>query len=182
MLARRLDAECVVEAVSGYGVTDQGWGGEVQSVLDWTLGFAREHRWNYSAWTPDAVILLIGPNDFTNPELNASHFRKRYFQLLVDVRGNYGGAAVLPKLINVCAGSINGMDACLEIEAAGNLFNQTWGGGSYHVEASQEVWDRLNGGGYNGCDGHYSAVGHEALTHHLGPQISAILGWDWRTL
>ena len=35
----------------------------IQNVLDATLGFASNPAWDYSKWTPDAVVILIGPND-----------------------------------------------------------------------------------------------------------------------
>eukprot|EP01048_Picozoa_sp_COSAG05_P004815 COSAG05_NODE_273_length_12440_cov_22.182805_6_plen_48_part_00 len=32
--------------------------------MDFTLGFdSNGGMWNYSSWVPDAVVILIGPND-----------------------------------------------------------------------------------------------------------------------
>jgi hypothetical protein len=69
-LARAFDAELHVQAVSGWGV---GSGAKaIQTVMDYTNGFAKQTLWNYSQWTPDAIVLLIGPND----ESRSSHNRR----------------------------------------------------------------------------------------------------------
>lgn len=57
-----VDGEVMVEAISGYGVTKHS--GRLQDWYTSTLAFAPSApRWNFSTWVPDAVVLLIGPND-----------------------------------------------------------------------------------------------------------------------
>ena len=65
-IARNVSADFMVEAVSGYGVEPST--PAIQPVMDYTLGFdSSGGMWNYSAWVPDAVVILIGPNDEVPP-------------------------------------------------------------------------------------------------------------------
>ena len=60
-IGRNVSADVMVEAVSGYGVTKSS--SPIQVILDNTLGFDSDLAWDYSSWVPDAVVILIGPND-----------------------------------------------------------------------------------------------------------------------
>ena len=60
-IARNVSADVMVEAYSGYGVTSSST--PIQTIRDSTLGFETDPLWNYSRWVPDAVMILIGPND-----------------------------------------------------------------------------------------------------------------------
>lgn len=116
-IARNVSADFMVEAVSGFGVEPST--PAIQPVMDYTLGFDSDGGlWNYSAWVPDAVVILIGPNDEV-PMLDqgqlqqqrgaavaagrgGSKFIKDYLQLLTQVAKNYKGAPVPPKIVHVC--------------------------------------------------------------------------------
>ena len=52
-------AEAMVEAVSGWGVTSASY--PIQKVLDLYGSFNETVYWDYSSWTPDAVVILSGP-------------------------------------------------------------------------------------------------------------------------
>ena len=101
-----------------------------------------QEKWNYSAWVPDAVVILIGPNDEMRdgsisrssppirPGSNSSSadgrpkgFIKAYLSLLNQVAENYEGVTVPPKIIHVCGGSLNGLDPCSDIQNANDQFN-----------------------------------------------------------
>ena len=65
--------------------------------MDYTLGFDTAASWDYHSWVPDAVVILIGPNDSTGKK-----FIKAYLQLLDQVSTNYHGVLRPPKIIHVC--------------------------------------------------------------------------------
>lgn len=123
-IARNVSADVMVEAISGYGVESST--PAVQPVMDYTLGFDQSQKWNYSSWTPDAVVLLIGPNDemyLKGKAQGGGGFIKSYLQLMNQVANNYRDAAIPPKLVHVCGGSLNGLDPCEDIQTANNQFN-----------------------------------------------------------
>ena len=191
-LAQTFSAELHVQAVSGWGV---GAGAQaIQEVLDYTNGFAKNQKWNYSQWTPDAVVMLIGPNDEStqrhihpgsrtsgnaarlSKRENTAHpvsrydgrqFVKDYLQLMNMVAHNYQHAAVKPKIIHVCGGSLNGFDPCDNIQTANDEFNKQHSGDGFtghYITIKKETWERINGckkgmnkctgkSEWNGCDG-----------------------------
>ena len=140
-IARNVSADFMVEAVSGYGVEPST--PAIQPVMDYTLGFdSSGGMWNYSSWVPDAVVILIGPNDevpmlggqqpqpadvasssSSSSSRGGSKFIKDYLKLLSQVANNYKGVAVPPKIVHVCGGSLNGLDPCDDIQTANKQFN-----------------------------------------------------------
>jgi lysophospholipase L1-like esterase len=138
-LATHFEAEMMVEAVSGWGVGEDlatnAYGAKpIQQILDYTNGGAQSQKWDYSSYTPDAVIILIGPNDenykvsstSSNSSLSStgSNFVSAYLSLLTQVAKNYKNASPPPKIIHVCGGSLNGFDPCEDIQTANNQFNK----------------------------------------------------------
>jgi hypothetical protein len=131
-IARNVSAGFMVEAVSGFGVEPST--PAIQPIIDFTLGFDPSGgMWNYSSWVPDAVVILIGPNDEV-PMLGrrqqqrgagrgGSKFIKDYLQLRTQVAKNYKGVPVPPKIVHVCGGSLNGLDPCDDIQTANKQFN-----------------------------------------------------------
>jgi len=197
-IARNVSADVMVEAVSGFGVTKKS--SPIQAILDYTLGFDKDKTWDYSQWIPDAVVILIGPNDEVPlsaaggnvtkwNELKSSKFIASYLQLMEMVATNYKGAATPPKMVHVCGGSLNGLDPCDDIKTANNQFNSgsgTNGIKGYFTSITTQHWDLINGKGgngksgktpYNGCDGHYNIKGHGILAGDIIPQFKKIMGW-----
>lgn len=184
-LARSLGAEPMVEAVSGWGVTKSSH--PIQDVLNDVYPSSKA-SWDYSKWTPDAVVILIGPND----ELKATtqnSFVKQYKNLLDMVATNYKNAKTPPKVIHVCGGSLNGFDPCDDIQTANTQFNQEQeqsGSGikGYYTSITKAHWNMINGphgsgrSQYNGCDGHYNEKGHGVLAADILPQVQKIMGWQ----
>ena len=174
-LAGALDAEMFVEAISGWGV---GAGASaIQKNLPNTCNFDASSPWDYARWVPDAVVMLIGPNDEsflarrfgsganngngTTASYSGSNFIKQYTDLLDYVAGAYAAAPAAPKIISVCGGSLNGLDPCEDIQTAQKAFNQKQSKvvASY-VSITKAHWTEINGPNgkgtseYNGCDGH----------------------------
>ena len=202
-LARRVNAsEVMVEAVSGYGVTSRS--GRIQELYPSTLAFAPSApAWNFSSWVPDAVVVLIGPNDEAVKAAEAVEpaeaveaadeggmggraagdaFVQAYLELCTLVATQYAKAPDPPKLVHVCGGSINGLDPCHDIQRASDLFNTQWTASttrSYYTSITREHWHEINdpANGYLGCDEHYAPNGHAVLASDIEPQLRRIMGW-----
>ena len=192
-------AETSTVAVSGWGVTQSS--GRIQDVYPNTFGYSsKSPKWNFSYWTPDAVVILIGPNDeaaaahlkrsagnrvFPNASSPAprrgEQFIKAYLELMNVVATAYQGAAVPPKIVHVCGGSMNGLDPCDDIEEANNRFNEhpPTGFQGYYTTIGKKDWEMINTAGseYKGCQGHYSPKGHKVIADDIQPQLEKIMGW-----
>jgi hypothetical protein len=182
-LARHLEAEVMVEAVSGSGVTNQAL--PIRDVIDLAGSFYKKSQvWNYSQWTPDAVLLLIGPNDQGSPDLE-----KDYLKLMKMVAQNYKDASTPPKIIHVCGGSGNGMSVCPQIQKVNKYFNEQGAFGTglrgYFTSITQDHWNMINANNgtsaYNGCETHYNEKGHSVLAADIIPQVQQIMGWTHTT-
>ena len=200
-LARRVKAsEVMVEAVSGYGVTPSS--GRIQDLYASTLAFTPQPApvWNFSSWIPDAVVILIGPNDERRRRLAAwprlsralvegispvtsADFVSAYLELCTLVATRYATAPVPPKLVHVCGGSINGLDPCEDIQTAIAAFNKEWRKSatrSHYASITVEHWNEINDPSHEflGCDSHYGPKGHAVLAQDIAPQLEAIMGWS----
>ena len=203
-LARGVNASDTV-AVSGWGVTTDST--PIQKVFRNTFGQGSSvPRWNFSTWVPDAVVILIGPNDESLRRRigeragaavieaaekdeaagavaggGSGSFVKAYRALMTEVASAYADAPTPPKLVHVCGGSINGLDPCDDIQTANQRFNDDPPKGfrGYYTTISQKSWQMINKAGskYKGCDAHYSALGHKVLADAIRPQLEAIMGW-----
>ena len=91
---------------------------------------------------PDAVVILIGPNDEsfggrssssagtaadTGSSAGSRSSNKRfitaYMSLLTQIAANYEDVPVPPKIVHVCGGSLNGLQPCSDIQSANDQFN-----------------------------------------------------------
>eukprot|EP00933_Yihiella_yeosuensis_P067390 TRINITY_DN7217_c0_g3_i1.p1 TRINITY_DN7217_c0_g3~~TRINITY_DN7217_c0_g3_i1.p1 ORF type:complete len:426 (+),score=40.96 TRINITY_DN7217_c0_g3_i1:61-1338(+) len=183
-LANRLDAEAQFQAVSGFGVTD--FSKPIQPLLDYIDGFGESLPWNSSLWTPDAVIVLIGPNDYNHaPSIMPSdaEFVTAYTSLLLNVAKRYEHATPPPQIINVCGGSINGLAPCTNVEKASSEWNRKADGysrfKSHFVSLNESTWKQINADGgsskFNGCQMHYNSEGHRVVAASIEPEVRKIL-------
>jgi len=179
-LAQDLGADFVAEAVSGIGAyNSKVAGGIIQDYLPNTLPFDSSEAWDVSRQqTPDAVVILIGPND-NKP--SSSGFKTAYRQLMDDVVSMYKHASSPPKIIHVCGGSINGFDPCDSIQEVNTEFNKGRSDGfqSFYTSITKATWKTINNNKkYQGCDSHYGPKGHETLKNEILPQVRNIMGWS----
>lgn len=89
--ARDLGAELFTMAWSGVGMwRDVGGGTEVEMPEFYlrAVGNAGESRWDFSGYTPGAVLVLLGTNDFAKGDPGAP-FVTTYQKFVTDVRGRY---------------------------------------------------------------------------------------------
>lgn len=122
----------------------------MQDFVGLTLPFnPSAGRWDFRRFTPDAVLLLLGPNDFPSPDLGK--FQTAYRGMLDLVVTNYAptvAAGAGLKIISVCGGSINGLDPCEQIQAAVKAFNADLarvhdGFRSFFVTISRDTWQEV---------------------------------------
>lgn len=89
--ARDLGAELFTMAWSGVGMwRDVGGGTDVEMPEFYlrAIGNAGESRWDFSGYTPGAVLVLLGTNDFAKGDPGAP-FVTAYKTFVTDVRGRY---------------------------------------------------------------------------------------------
>ena len=158
-LSRLLNvSDVMVEAISGYGVTPHS--GRIQELYKSTLAFdASSPQWNFTKWVPDAVVMLIGPNDeakrrggfgaMLQPSLgkyDGKSFIAAYLELCEEVAKSYANAPNPPALVHVCGGSINGLDPCEDIQTASDKFNKkaVTRMRSYYTTITKAHWHEIN--------------------------------------
>jgi len=177
-LARALNATFVAEAISGVGVTDNSGGGGMYNYVDGACSFSGSD-WNYTTWSPDALIFWLGLND-AHPQSKA--FQKAYVSLMEHAAAKYAYAVVKPKLIHVCGSAQDGsVDPCTRIQAAIDDFNKGRSDGfeSFYAPIDVETWNSVcHNTSLQGCDGHYNPAGHELVKSSLLLKTQEVLGWS----
>ena len=191
-VAQYFDADLMIEAVSGYTVM-----GKTGMINFWrrTLPAFKTSEtnpeWDFSSWVPDAVILLIGPNDFAmGHHPDTREFINAYKALMEDIVDAYTtnslsssqlqSIPLMPKIIHVCGGSGNGFDPCEAIQIANNEFNKdrTDGFEGFYTSMTNETWEKINNDvEFLGCHSHYNREGHAKLAEETREQIAMIMGW-----
>jgi hypothetical protein len=172
LLAQDLGAEYHLEAFSGKGVI-RNWGDKQSRSADpfppfLTQTLCREPKsaWDFSKWTPHAVIIHLGLNDFsTAPEADPKEFTKAYIDLLKQVREKYS------KTVIFCvapAGVYNLsylLDKIVEKRTSAgdkNIFLLTY------PPATSNLF---------GCDGHPNAMAQRQMADVLLQPIKDALYW-----
>jgi hypothetical protein len=179
-----------VTAVSGIGVEfNLETGTSMKTVLDRTITF-EDVEWNYKAaalegFIPDAVIMLIGPNDLVDlsNQSSVTKFQQAYYDLISQVNTNYKEIKLDIPIISVCAGSINGLYNCDSIQESTSQWNKrNRVSQAYFTSIRETTWKKINRfwghSWYNGCDMHYDFHGHKAVADEIRPQIERIMGWS----
>jgi len=193
LIAHRFGARYSSQAVSGIGVMEQGSDPRdlssfpLAALLGRTNPGQRNQFGCSSDSVPDAVVALIGPNDFTSDakkkKAGGGAFEAAFKAMMSTLVGEYDCAKKKPRFIAVCAGSGNGFDPCNKTEAA----VAGWDAGStgmqaYYISMNRKTWDYINYGPkatmYQGCASHYNPRGHSILSSEVSPQIATILSWE----
>lgn len=94
--ARDLGAEYVCIAWSGRTMWPKN---TMAEVYDRTLPTDPNSRWNFSRWTPNAVVVSLGTNDFAGPIPDEAAWTAGYEAFLAHIRRNY------PRAVIYCASS-----------------------------------------------------------------------------
>ena len=189
-LAQYFDADPMIEAISGYTVMGKtGMINFWRRTLPAFVPSEKNPEWNFGSWVPDAVILLIGPNDWAIRDPDTREFIDAYKKLMEDVVDAYStpslptlkpSSSSIPKIIHVCGGSGNGFDPCESIQTANDEFNEnrTDGFEGFYTSMTKQTWEKINNGTeYLGCYAHYNREGHAQLAQEIRMDIGRIMGW-----
>ena len=180
LTAKALGAEASTLAFSGKGVS-VNYGDEPGPTLpvlyERTLPSREDGPWDFSAWTPDAVLLQAGANDFWKEHPGEERFRGAYRALVERIRAHHPQAHI------VCVLGSGISDAYPKdlqartraralITEVVDALNQA---GDARVHFA-EVPPSLKEEGL-GCGWHASGRTHQRTAEQLTPLLRAWLGW-----
>jgi len=178
LTARALGAELHTECISGIGVS-RDYAGNAQNrmpdLFKRTLASDAEPIWDFSRYTPDAVIVNLGTNDFGKGLPDDVTFIASYEGFIAELRERYARAHI------VCATGPMTTDAWPAGEGRLSKFN-AWVRG---------VVDRRKEGGDDnisflpftpqtapyGEDWHPTLATHKKLSAELTAHLKKTLGW-----
>jgi lysophospholipase L1-like esterase len=160
--ARALDADIHVEAYSGRGLA-RNYDGSTDGLLPELYGLAIPEDdtsiWDHGAWTPDAVVVNLGTNDF-NAGVDPGVYVTAYVGFVNRLRGYFPNALIL------CA--VNG---------AGDAFSTPIDQVLTAVGDARVQKINLDSPNWSGCDGHPNVVADQAMAGVLVARLQQELGW-----
>lgn len=167
--ARALSAEHTTLAWTGLGLHQDAHGRTEEQMparVGRTLPSQPASRWDFSRWTPDAVVIDLGDNDFEAGD--SPNFVPVYLAFLAQLRAHYPDALLL------CAMGPMRQDASWrskvhEAVAARRAL------GDAKVDFFEFAHD--DGSRGQGCDGHPDVAAHARMAEELIPVLRAKLGW-----
>lgn len=174
LTARALDADQVAIAWSGKGMYRDYGGGtteQMPELWDRTIPTEATSAWAFTGYTPDAVVINLGTNDFAKGDPGAP-FVDAYVAFLAKVRGRYPGAFVF------CTTSplLGGTEAAQHKGYVQAAIDARKAKGDTRVAlvdfpTQDGAVDGL------GCDYHPSLKTHAKMAAILTAAIKAQLGW-----
>jgi lysophospholipase L1-like esterase len=172
--ARALGAEAVAVAWSGRGVCrnyNDEPGAPMPVLFERTLPARAGSRWDFGRWTPDAVVVNLGTNDFGLGRPQEGAFVRAYAGLLRRIREVYPRAPIVSAVGPMLAGD-DLRAARAWVDAAVEEARAAGAGPITRLDhPPQEPAD-----GYGG-DGHPSARTHERMAAQLAAALRRLLGW-----
>ena len=177
--AALLGAQYSAVAYSGRGISRNYSDGGGQVIPDLYLNSVPEDpsasRWDPAQYTPDAVIINLGTNDFSTPGVDRRAFVAGYIGFLATLRGYYPGAALVaalgPMLSDYYPPGANAWtNAQADVKAA---VAARVAAGDSHVHLitfppQEGPW---------GEDWHPTAATHAKMARQLSQTLETILGW-----
>ena len=169
--ARELKAEYQIIAISGRGVV-KNYGEKINIsaeplplYYDRTLQNDPAIKWDFKSWTPDAVVINLGTNDFSaQPVPEGGVFTKAYVDLIKRVRNNHpeahvficNGPAQLPPFNRYIVDVIDSFKKDKKI---------------HRVDMQKMTEAEL------GCDWHPNEPAAQRLAGELTAEMKQVLGW-----
>jgi hypothetical protein len=185
ILARNINAECHLVAVSGIGlVRNYSFEFDKRPLPEvYDLLFAElfdSPRWNHTHFIPDAVVVALGSNDFSpgeseRPLLSQEVFVRAYIELVQKLRGYYPEAHIFcvssPMLHDGWPEATNqfATDQKQSITKVVDEFNKN-GDAKIHKFFVKAI----NG---TGCGTHPSVEQQADTADELKPFIATVMGW-----
>jgi len=175
-LARKLDADYSIVAISGSGVIKNY--GDSLRTSEFPLPNYYERAcmndtllWDFSRWQPDAVVIRLGRNDYSQkPHPKREMFRTAYLKLLKDIRKHYPNAHIFA----LCS-SLRKDPHCDYINSVVNELKGKNGDKKIHF-VKLDV--KFNPQRDFGCEKHPNRFGHKKIADFLEPILSKELGWE----
>jgi lysophospholipase L1-like esterase len=177
--AARLGAQYMAVAYSGRGVSRNYAGSGGQVVPDLYLQSVPEEptasAWDPAQYTPDAVIINLGSNDFSTPGVDRVAFVERYIAFLTTLRRYYPEAmfvaALGPMLSDVYPPGENAWtNAQADVKAAVDARKRAG-------DARIEIVLFAPQSGPWGEDWHPTVATHEKMAQELSARLETLMGW-----
>jgi len=163
--ARNVGAAANLVAYSGKGVY-QNYGGDMTELMPelWlrTLTDDGGPTWDFSTFTPEAVVINLGTNDFS-VAVDGAAFIDAYVDLLTAVRMHYPAAAIFAVRWAHWGATNEGY--------VSSAVTQLGDANVHEIEFAIESADGF------GCDYHPSLVTHQKLGAQLTQTLHDTLGW-----
>jgi len=175
-LARRFDAEYSIVAISGSGVVKNY--GDLLRTSDYTIPDYYEKAlmndsllWDFNRWQPDAVVVRLGRNDYSQkPHPEREMFKTAYLKLLNDIRGRYPKAEIFA----LCS-PLKKDPHCDYINSVVNKLKGKNGDKKIHFV---KIEVKFNPQRDYGCEKHPNRFGHKKIADFLEPVIRKEMGWE----
>jgi lysophospholipase L1-like esterase len=169
--ARILKAERVTLASSGRTTE------EMSDLYGRTLPGHADSRWDFQKWTPDAVVINLGTNDFNHSDPGQAAFTRPYLALVERVRSLYPNAQIVCTLGPMLTDSYPpGVHALTRARAyISSVVGSLRAKGDTRISFLEfPMQDFANG---LGCDYHPSLKTHRLMGEQLAAALRERLGW-----
>lgn len=175
--ASLLDAESHVIASSGRGIVRNESAGTDETFPDIyvrTLPDLADSTWDFSSWTPDAVVISLGGSDIAPGNL-PNEFQNGYDALVTSIRGRHPNAHIYMTIWSQIKDLGGAQDYRTMLRAALDGVKAAHPNDTkLHVFAWNEAdYDRDE----TGCAFHANEEHGIETAHELAPVIASDLGW-----
>ncbi len=175
-LARKLNADYSLVAISGAGVTKNY--GDSLRTSEFPLPYYYERAcmndsllWDFNRWQPDVVVVRLGRNDYgQKPFPKREMFRSAYLKFIKGIRRHYPDAHIFA----LCS-SLRKDPHCNYINSVVNELNGKNKDKKVHFI---KIDLRFNPERDFGCEKHANRFGHQKIADFLEPIVRKELGWE----